>query len=153
MTTYYRTTDGSLHELTEEQYAALLVNGKAAILRAYSVDPQPQPLPSQYVQPGPLAIDDTSARRTWVLVDKSAEQMAAELRIVVTPRQIRHAVNAAGLRAPIEAAVAAADQDTKDWWEFATSFESDHPILLAMAGSLGMTEAQVYSIFETARGL
>ena len=36
-----------------------------------------------------------------------------------TPRQIRQALTASGLRAAVEGAVAASDQDTKDWWEFA----------------------------------
>lgn len=148
MTTYYRVTDGTLHELDAEQFDGM-AESKKAILRAYIVDEQPQPSPTQMLVEAGIVVSEDEARKTWALRDLTAE----ELRIAVSPRQIRQALNAAGLRAPVEAAVASADQDTKDWWEFATSFESDHPVLLAMAGGMGMTEAQVREVFALARGL
>lgn len=68
----------------------------------------------------------------------------------ITPRQIRQVLTAAGVRAQAEAAVAAGDQDLKDWWEFASSFERDHPVLISMATSLGLTEAQIDELFQQA---
>jgi hypothetical protein len=68
----------------------------------------------------------------------------------VSPRQIRQALTAAGLRTQVEAAVAASDQDTKDWWEFATTFERRHPMVVAMATGLGITEKQVDDLFISA---
>lgn len=58
---------------------------------------------------------------------------------VVSPRQIRQALTAAGLRASVEAAVAASDQDTKDWYEFSTAFERAHPAVIAMGIALGVS--------------
>lgn len=71
----------------------------------------------------------------------------------VSPRQIRQALTAAGLRSQVESAVAAANQDTKDWWEFATSFERDHPMVTSMATTLGMTEQQIDNLFIEAAKL
>jgi hypothetical protein len=71
----------------------------------------------------------------------------------ISPRQIRQALNAAGLRAAVETAVASSDQNTKDWWEFASTFERNHPVLVAMAVQLGMSTAQVDSLFAQAVSL
>lgn len=77
MTTYYRTTDGALRDLTPEQYASL-AQSKRDTLRVYSIDPQPTPPSTQYVVAGPVVVDATTARKTWLLVDKSPEQLEAE---------------------------------------------------------------------------
>lgn len=65
----------------------------------------------------------------------------------VTPRQIRLALSQLGLRSAVEAAVASADQDTKDTWEFATSCDRDNPLLVGMATSLGMTSTDIDNLF------
>jgi hypothetical protein len=77
MTTYARLDPATLQferlvELTPEQYAALEVNGKALYLRAWSIDAPPVPGPTQVVVAGPVVIDSTTARQTWVLQEKSA---------------------------------------------------------------------------------
>lgn len=56
--------------------------------------------------------------------------------IVVTPWQIRKALNATGMRAAVEAFAAASDQDTRDGWERATEFREDDPLLIAAAEAL-----------------
>ena len=65
----------------------------------------------------------------------------------MTPRQVRLVLTQAGLRAQVEAAVALADQDTKDTWEFSTVIDRSNPLLVAMATSLGMTETQLDELF------
>jgi hypothetical protein len=65
----------------------------------------------------------------------------------VSPRQIRQALTRAGLRASVEAAVAAGDQDTKDWYEFSTSFERLNPQVTAMGAALGVSDAQLDDIW------
>ena len=57
----------------------------------------------------------------------------------ISPRQIRQALTRAGLREQVEAAVAAGDQDIKDWWEFATSFERLNPQVVAMGEALSVS--------------
>lgn len=71
----------------------------------------------------------------------------------VTPWQIRKALNAAGLRTAVEAAVAAADQTTKDAWEFAQEFRRDNPLIAAVAVTMGKTEQEIDDLFTLARSL
>ena len=56
MTTYYRTTDGALIELTPEQIGQLAPN-KRDTLKAYSVDAEPTLSDTQFVAPGPVVVD------------------------------------------------------------------------------------------------
>ncbi|MGL4678315.1 MAG: hypothetical protein ACRCWC_02925 [Plesiomonas shigelloides] len=70
--------------------------------------------------------------------------------IIVSPRQIRQALTQLNLRTQVEAIVASGDQDTKDWWEFATSVEQNHPMVLAMATALGVTDEQRQVLFDLA---
>lgn len=90
------------------------------------------------------------------IADMEAQQAAALVPVVptsVSPRQIRQALTAAGLRGSVEAAIAAADQDTKDWYEFATAFERNHPMIAALATGLGVTEPQLDGLWILAGSL
>lgn len=71
----------------------------------------------------------------------------------VTPRQIRQAMTRAGLRTTVEAAIAAADQDTKDWYEFATDFRRDHPMVAALAATLNVPDADLDNLWILAGSL
>lgn len=57
----------------------------------------------------------------------------------ISPRQIRQALTRAGLRAAVDAAVAAGDQDLQDWYEFSTAFERVNPQVEAMGAALGVS--------------
>lgn len=71
----------------------------------------------------------------------------------VTPRQMRLALNALGLRATVEAAIASADQNTRDTWEFSLEVERDNPLVQAMGLALGKTEAELDALFTLASTL
>ncbi len=71
----------------------------------------------------------------------------------VSRRQIRQALTRAELRDMVEAAVAAGDQDLKDWWEAAGVFERNHPMVIAMGDALGQTDAQLDALFALAATL
>ena len=73
--------------------------------------------------------------------------------ITVTPRQIRQALTIAQLRTQVEAAVMGASQNVKDWWEFATSFEENHPEVVAMASAIGVGESALHELFVLAETL
>jgi hypothetical protein len=77
MTAYYRLTDERVLVL-DPDFVAQLAPSKRDTLRLYSVDPKPTPSATQYVMPGPVVVDATTATKTWLLLDKSAEQIAAE---------------------------------------------------------------------------
>lgn len=71
-----------------------------------------------------------------------------------SPWQIRKALNAQGLRAAAEAAVAAStDQAMKDGWEFATEFRSDDPFVISMGVVLGKSEEETAQFIQYAATL
>jgi hypothetical protein len=71
----------------------------------------------------------------------------------ITPRQIRMALTQSNLRTQVETAVAAGDQDLKDWYEFSTYFDRNHPQVLAMATALNVTDAQLDALWALAATL
>jgi hypothetical protein len=73
--------------------------------------------------------------------------------IVVTALQIRLALSQQGLRVPVEAYVATADQATKDSWQFTTSFERDNSMISTAAVALGKQPADVDALFALAKTL
>lgn len=88
-----------------------------------------------------------AAKELW-----NAERLAALVTVPqsVSPRQIRRALNNAGLLAMVEVAVAAADKATQIDWEFGLEVRRDWPVLNSMAVSLGMTSDQVDQLFIAA---
>lgn len=73
--------------------------------------------------------------------------------IVVTPRQFRQALTKTGLRSAVDAFVATQNQDIKDWYEYATEFDSSHPMVVNMAAAMNKTEADIKIVFELAMTL
>lgn len=71
----------------------------------------------------------------------------------ISPRQIRMAMTQLGLRSQVEAAVAAGDQDMKDWYEFSTYFERNHPQVLAMATALNVDSEELDNLWALAATL
>jgi hypothetical protein len=71
----------------------------------------------------------------------------------VSPRQIRMALTRSGLRQAVESAVAAGDQDLKDWWEFSTTVERDNAQVIAMASALGLSSEQIDQLWIQAASL
>lgn len=61
----------------------------------------------------------------------------------ISPRQIRMALTQMGLRSAVEAAVTAGNQDLKDWYEFSTYFDRNHPQVLAMATQLNVSKEEL----------
>lgn len=107
----------------------------APVLQWFSTQPQPTQAEIEAAYPAALAAAQRAAIPT------------------ASPRQIRQALTIAGLRASVEAAVAASDQDTKDWWEFATVFERNHAKVVAMTAALGVTEKQADDLWLLAASL
>lgn len=73
--------------------------------------------------------------------------------LIVSPRQIRQALTAAGVRDQVELSIANGTQDLQDWWEFATQFEEQHPEVIGMAANLSLTDAQRHDLFVLAASL
>ena len=84
-----------------------------------------------------------------ITADTEAKRVAA-IPASVSPRQIRQALTRAGLRASVEAAVAAGDQDTKDWYEFATEFRRDSTVVTGLGLALGVSDLQLDDLWTLA---
>jgi hypothetical protein len=69
---------------------------------------------------------------------------------VVTPRQARIALLAAGHLDAVEAAIAAAPRAVQIDWEYAIEIRRDNPVIAAMAATIGLTEAQIDALFIAA---
>jgi hypothetical protein len=74
---YYRITDAAILDLPEA-YVASLPTVKQSLLRLYVVAQKPTPSATQFVKDGPVTVDQTTATKTWILENKSPEQLAAE---------------------------------------------------------------------------
>lgn len=71
----------------------------------------------------------------------------------ITPRQARLALTHFGLRSQVEAYVAAASQDVKDTWEFATMINRDDPLIQTAQALLSLTDAQIDALFVYGEGI
>jgi hypothetical protein len=71
----------------------------------------------------------------------------------VTRRQFKQGLTRIGLRAAVEAAIAAADQDTKDWYADSLNFERSNPVMNGMAVALGKTPEDIDNLFRLAATL
>lgn len=128
---FYKKQDGQL-------VAGEFIDGQGYTLSAANKDEHTYPVDGWY---------------WFTTLDSAMTGMSAVTTNSVSPRQIRQALTAAGLRTQVEAAVAASDQNTKDWWEFATAFERNHPMVSAMAAGLGISEVQIDDLFNQAATL
>jgi hypothetical protein len=83
MTTYVRLTQDKLAveksdiELSAQEFAAL-VEWKQSFMRLYVVDAAPVPSASQVVEAGVPLITPTEYHATWVLREKTADELEAE---------------------------------------------------------------------------
>lgn len=71
----------------------------------------------------------------------------------VSPRQIRQALTATGLRDQVEYAVTQGTQDLKDWYEYSTEFERTNAQVTAMGQALGVSDAQLDDLWALAATL
>lgn len=85
----------------------------------------------------------------WQAQGNSPEQEPLPA-LVCSRWQIRKALNLAGLRAAVEAAVASGSQDLKDGWEFANEFRSDDPLVLEMGVALGKSPEEIREVIALA---
>jgi hypothetical protein len=99
----------------------------------------------------PLPGFDPATSETWPtdaqLINHLDAPAAPLVPAEVTPLQMRRALNTSGLRTVVESAVAAAPQDARDAWEFASVIRRDDPILAGMAAALGKTDAEIDALF------
>lgn len=78
---YYRTSDAAVIDISAEQFAAL-APAKQGAHRPYSVAPLPAVTSTQKAVPGHVVVTDTTAAKTWTIVDKTQSEIDAEAEAV-----------------------------------------------------------------------
>jgi hypothetical protein len=109
--------------------------------------------PGEYVSHAEVAEEalpqDRSTRALWALVNGAVvvDPALAPVPETISPRQFRQALTHFGFRANVETVVSQADQDTKDWYEYATDFQRNHQKTLSMAQAMGYTSQQMDQVW------
>jgi len=97
------------------------------------------------IQPGPSEGADFDEYAAWIAEGNSATNAdVVHVPQVVSPKQIRLALNRSGLRDAVEAALATMDRDTRDIWEFSSEIHRDNPLVVAMGQALGVDLDQLF---------
>ena len=96
-------------------------------------------------RPAPNAASDTWNGSAWV-----ADPAVARGRMIVSKWQAKEALRLSGLLEAATAAVNAADARTQLAWSEVQQFERNSPTIAALAGVLGLSDAQVDDLFALA---
>lgn len=82
------------------------------------------------------------------------EQLAAErAAMVCSPLQGRLALRQVGMFDQVQAAIAAADDTTKDAFEYAVEWRRTSPMMVSLAAAIGLGETQMDDLFRTAMAI
>jgi len=118
----------------------------ATLTLSYEV-PNPPDQNGDPVASTPGSVTLTAQQKT----DADAWTAAQSVPEKVSPKRFRMALNQIeGLRAQVEAAVSAADQDTQDAWQYATVVRRDDAYVNALGTALGLTSDEIDDIFRAA---
>lgn len=98
---------------------------------------------------GDILISETTY--TYLVTNKTPEELRSSM--IVTPWQIRKALNQTGKRVAVTSAMSQADQDTQDGWEHASQFERLNPLVVSLGADLGMTDIELDDLFILAATL
>ena len=71
----------------------------------------------------------------------------------VTRAQLRLALDAAGLTAGVEAAIAAGPAALRIMWEDSQSFHRHHPMVIGVQQALGKSETELDALWQAAMGI
>lgn len=88
-----------------------------------------------------------------MIIKIDANKAQAPVPSVVTMRQARSALSRSGLLTTVNAAVAAADEETRIAWEFSTEVQRDFPLVQTLAAALNLSESDLDNLFALAATL
>lgn len=106
--------------------------------------------PSEWHRPisSTLLFDGTDVVETYVYPEEPNVVPQS-----VSPIQFRKALNQLNIRNEVDNYVGTLDQDSKDAWEYATSFDRGNPIILEATVALNKTTKEVDDLFRLASTL
>ena len=79
-----------------------------------------------------------------------SEEEKAEVPILVTIRQARMALLAAGLLSAVNNFVASQSDEIKIYWEYSQELYRYHPVLMSLGSQLGLSDQQIDALFVAA---
>jgi hypothetical protein len=127
----------------------------------YALLPTPTPeynVDTQHVNEGKPKLINGAWTQTWVITNKSAEELNTELlnwrkRVKVSPLQMRRALRQQGLVSAVTAYIAQQSEDTQDAWEYAIEIRRNDLLIESAAVALGKTPAEIDDLFRLAQTL
>jgi hypothetical protein len=117
---YYKDLSNQLHWLDDPAFARLLPEGAVEI----------------------------TTEQADAIISANITHTFSEFKLPVSALQFRMALNQMGLRNDVEAAVAAGNQDLKDWYQFSPSFARDNPHILAIETGLHLDKTQFDALWD-----
>lgn len=88
-----------------------------------------------------------------LVTEGESVELTPDVPASVSPLQARRALRAANLLATVTAALEAADDETREAWEYATEIRRDNALVAAVAVGVGLTTEQVDALFIAAAAL
>lgn len=104
-------------------------------------------------QAAPVQIDGVWAQ-SWSIIPWSADEVQAwRSGLSCGPLQLRRALRQLGLAAAVKTAMAQADEEAQEDWEYASEIRRMEPMIEAMRRGLGNTAEEVDQLFLLAQTL
>ena len=79
-----------------------------------------------------------------------SEEEKAEVPILITMRQARLALLAAGLLVTVNDFIATQSDEIKIYWEYSQELYRYHPVLMSLGSQLGLSDQQIDALFVAA---
>lgn len=151
----------SVKDMMKDNNMSIPKNPNAQVLTqigAVRVTPTAQPEHNpmtQRVEEGIPVLDTGVWLQTWDVIDLTEDERANRQRDkknaqVVTPRQARLALHAAGLLDQVNTAVQAAGVEAQIEWEYASTVERNSLLVETLVVTLGFTDEQMDELFNAA---
>lgn len=98
---------------------------------------------------------DYVAYANWVAAGNSPNTISSTPVVFgeISRAQLRLALEAAGLTAAVEAAIAAGPANLRIMWEDSQTFHRHHPLVLGVQQALGKSETELDALWQAAMGI
>lgn len=127
----------------------------------YALLPTPTPeynADTQHASEGKPKLINGAWTQTWVITNKSAEELNAELlnwrkRVKVSPLQFRRALRQTGLSAQVSSYLLSQDEDVQEAFEYAIEIRRNDFLIESAGEALGKTPSEIDDLFRLAQTL